>query len=563
MTDYAAMFGQGGLNDQVDPDALLSDIGLDREEIQWRKDFVDFDAEDEKRLDRYADVFEAHSEEVAEMFYENITAHEETTAVIGRSPKGIEALKQTQQAYLVTLATGDYGPDYFRDRARIGKLHDVLDMPMKQYIGQYGVYYNLLVPLVTERVQDQLGEAVREAVAAELEDVDVAIDGGGVAAETDLDGTAETDVDAMEWAGEDGEKESEADGEQAGDLDAAGLESAAVEAGISAAEDVVAEGFAELHSILKLINLDMQVVADTYIHSYTEELDQTIERQREVASEVQASIDELAEAADAVANSTNEINGLAEDQRENMDQIAGEVSNLSATIEEVASSANTVAAQSQDAREMAETGQQTGEEARAAMEEVDAASEQVQADLNELQETVEEIDSIVEVINDIADQTNLLALNANIEAARAGEAGSGFAVVADEVKSLAEDSQAQAGEIEAMLEEIRENTEETVDSLADTREEIDHGVSQVEDSIDMLDEIATIVEDTVAGIEEVSEATDEQAASAEEIAAMVDQAREQAGDVATETEDVAASTEEQAASVQEIQDSVERLESDD
>lgn len=139
-SDYShGDFGQGGLNSALNVEQLVNEIGLTSSEIQWRKDFIDFDSEDAKRLASYQDTFAAHAEQIADDFYESITEYEETIEVIGRSPKGLNQLKQTQSAYLVTLADGEYGDEYFRTRARIGKLHDLLDMPMKQYIGQYGV----------------------------------------------------------------------------------------------------------------------------------------------------------------------------------------------------------------------------------------------------------------------------------------------------------------------------------------------------------------------------------------------------------------------------------------
>ena len=53
-TEYGReSFGQGGLNDQLDVDSLVSEIGLDSSEIAWRKDFVDFTEDDVRRLERY------------------------------------------------------------------------------------------------------------------------------------------------------------------------------------------------------------------------------------------------------------------------------------------------------------------------------------------------------------------------------------------------------------------------------------------------------------------------------------------------------------------------------
>ncbi|TKX83688.1 methyl-accepting chemotaxis protein, partial [Halorubrum sp. SS5] len=49
-------FGQGGLNEGLDASELVDEIGLDADEIAWRKQFVGFDAEDERRLSRYEDA---------------------------------------------------------------------------------------------------------------------------------------------------------------------------------------------------------------------------------------------------------------------------------------------------------------------------------------------------------------------------------------------------------------------------------------------------------------------------------------------------------------------------
>jgi len=174
MSNYAESFGDGGLNDQVDVDSLMQEIDLDRGEIEWRKDFINFDEEDVARLTDLRPLFAAHTEDIAERFYENLTQYDQTVEVIGRSEKNVEQLKETQRAYFATLASGEYDYDYFRNRARIGKLHDLLEMPMKQYIGQYGVYYDLILPLLTGRTADQLTDRVQRAVDETASDDEIA-----------------------------------------------------------------------------------------------------------------------------------------------------------------------------------------------------------------------------------------------------------------------------------------------------------------------------------------------------------------------------------------------------
>lgn len=518
MSEYSEMFGRGGLNDRLDVDTLLDDIGLDKQEISWRKDFIDFDDEDVKRLSRYRERFEEHGGDVAELFYENILQYEQTTDVMSRSPKDVDQLKQTQEAYLVTLAEGEYGSDYFRNRARIGKIHDILEMPMKQYIGQYGVYYELIVPLVADRVKEMVSGALTDAGDDPAADGGVTIEG---------DEAAKTDSKEVEQA---------------------------VHAAIE-------EGFEEFHSILKIINLDMQVVADTYIHSYTQEMEETLAQQQEVAAQLKAAVSELSDASENVAGSSSEISDLAREQHENMNQVANEVANLSATIEEVASSATEVERQSNQTRDLAEDGMTAAEEATNEMDQLDGARLVIENRVDDLESKVEEINDVIDVINEIADQTNLLALNANIEAARAGESGKGFAVVADEIKSLAEDTQAHADDIETMIEEVRNASRETIDTLGRIEDGIEEGTRDVQKTEELLTDIVGEVDETVAGVAQISDATDEQAASAEEIAAMVDEARDQSRDVADEIEDVAASTEEQAASIGQIEESADQLQS--
>ncbi|GGJ09564.1 chemotaxis protein [Halobellus salinus] len=510
-----ADFGRGKLNDQLDLDALVDEIGLDSDEIAWRKEFIGFDEEDVERLSAYEQRFAENAEQVADDFYENLSGHDETVEVIGRSPKGLDALKRTQSAYLTTLVRGSYGTEYFRERARIGKLHDMLDMPMKQYLGQYGVYYDLILPLVGDALVESLTDRVESEVAG--------ADGRGA------DGGDDPSRDAVETV-----VRAEVD---------------------DAIEDIL--------SILRIINLDMQVVTDTYIHSYSERLEEEIQRNQRLMSEVQSDVEqpitELRDTSDEVTDSAAEITDTAARQSERVDEVSSEVSNLTATVEEVAATAEKVESVSERATDLAQEGQQTADEAVGVMDEINEEVDVVSADVDDLRQRIEQIDEFVETINGIANQTNLLALNASIEAARAGKAGDGFSVVADEIKSLAEESQSEAAEIEEMVSEIQADAEEAVASLEDMTEQVTEGIGGVEESMGKLSDITAATEETADGISEVSEATDDQAAAAEEISATVDEVSEQADRVATEVEELAAANEEQSAMVTEVERSVARL----
>lgn len=57
MQDYAAEFGNGGLNGRLDVDALVDACGLDAGEIRWRKEFIGFDETDEVASKRWRRCF--------------------------------------------------------------------------------------------------------------------------------------------------------------------------------------------------------------------------------------------------------------------------------------------------------------------------------------------------------------------------------------------------------------------------------------------------------------------------------------------------------------------------
>ncbi|MFT4945885.1 MAG: heme-based aerotactic transducer [Natronomonas sp.] len=76
-----ADFGNGGLNEHVDVDSLVSEIELDREEIEWRKDFIGLDEEDRQRLTTDEGVFRAHADEIEEVASANERQAETISAI--------------------------------------------------------------------------------------------------------------------------------------------------------------------------------------------------------------------------------------------------------------------------------------------------------------------------------------------------------------------------------------------------------------------------------------------------------------------------------------------------
>ncbi|WP_255193741.1 globin-coupled sensor protein [Natronobeatus ordinarius] len=527
-------FGHEGLNAHVDADALLDDIALDAEEIAWRKEFIQFDEEDERRLSDLESLFRDRQNEIADRFYENLTSYDGSLEIMGRSPKGIEALKQTQRAYLVSLATGAYGEEYFRNRARIGKLHELMNMPMKYYVGQYGVYYDLILSEIDERVQRQT-------------------------------------VDAIEaWADEElGSKESTSGfvdrflGGGAGGDEADGLDETLEET----VRESIHDGMADILAVLRIVNLDLQVATDTYFESYSRELDQAVERRNALATSVQrdvyAPIEELDDASSSVARSAQTINDLAASQADDMDTIADEVESLSANVQEIAATAESVDQVSTDAESLADSGV---EQANAALEELEAV-QSVAAELTEtvsrLEERTAAIDEVIDRVDKLTERTKVLGTNASVEAKRGENAQGTLEVIASEVQSFAGQTQTDLEAVEREVEEIKAVATETVDRVEETTDRLATGVDRVDDAVLDFEAIHDATEHTSEGIDDVATAAADQASSAEAIYRTIQQSAQKADRVSGETESVAAATEEQTVKLSEIARSVGTLTSID
>jgi methyl-accepting chemotaxis protein len=475
---------------------LLDDIGIDRAELQWRKDFIGFDAEDERRLASLAPVVDDNLDALVDAFNDYLYGSDKTLAVIDRSDKTAvddrTYLDRVVGGYYKSFTGGTYDLDYYAARTRVGRLHDTVEMPL-HFFG--GMFAN-----TTGIVFDALNEA------------------GTAAATEGLDPDAAAQVD-----------------------------------------EAFDEAFANAMAVVRGLNLDMQVINDTYLNSFAEEMKEEIEESRAMRRNVDETVKNLQEETDQTARGIASIEELAAKQASNTDQIANEVSQLSATVEEVAATADEVARQTDDARKQAANGRSFAEEAIDAMDELSDSRDEITTKVDTLVDTIDEIDGIVEMINSIAEQTNLLALNASIEAARAGEAGSGFAVVADEVKALANESKAQASRVEEMIGEVTEQIEGTAVNLEDADQHIDTGVNRVEEVTERLDDITTSVTEVTDGIEEVARATEEQAEMSSEIARYVDTAAEQADEVSSRLDEMNDSVAEQAEQALEMDGAVEEI----
>jgi len=517
-------FGSVGYSSNVDAGDLVDRIGLTEDEIEWRKQYIDFTDEDIERLRRYEETFNLRGDDVAEMFYEKIEDNPQVREIIDRSPRSVEQLKWSQKMYLVTLATGDYDQGYFENRARIGKLHDMLEMPMKHYIGQYGVYYNLLLPIISERIQSDISEAIRAAIDRQAQRQDD--DDESTGRLSSLLGRGGTDTDDDE----------------------------AFETTIEELEDELSERIDtridELHSILKIINLDMQVAIDTYIDSYSS-VEDLLEHQQHVTNRVSHSMQDISTAGEAIGQNVDDINRSVERQSEQTQLASSDMQEISVAIEQLATTTESIL-EGEGLLDRVETGEDRCEQLLESMEDATDAEAHASRELETLEETLDELDDIHDVIGEAAEKTKTLAVNANVEASRSRPDDS-FTVVADEFQQLSETIQRQTKAADERVATLREQTDETRRSIDENQQRLERNLERSSDVYEAIDDVRESVTTFTDDVRELSSLVDDQASNTQEMAARLDAIDDEIQSIGDDLERVTAAIEEQFSKVETVE----------
>jgi len=312
----------------VDGEELLNNLEINAAEIERRKRHSRFDERDAARLSSIADDVDAVADDIVDEFYDHIDSDPEVRAVLDRSSLPMSALVAGQRRYLTGVVGGDYGRDYFADRARVGRLHDLLGLEPDAYLGQYAVYYERLFDVLAERAVDGNGENRNS-------------EGGAT------DDTAE------------------------------------------AVEQFRDEALSVLKAFLLDQQLAIDTYVDSYVTEAEREARRQRELSRRVAEQIGEPAAALRETTAEVAEESDRIDELAGRQSDRMDDLSREANEMTATVEEVAATADEVAATSDDAAGLAAEGVDAASDATETMEEVREATEAVREEMADLQEQVD------------------------------------------------------------------------------------------------------------------------------------------------------------------------------
>jgi signal transduction histidine kinase len=137
----------------------ITDYGISPEKFGldlWEesKRYLNFGHEDQKRLQATLPRYEEKIKALVDQFYDHLLAFEKTRAVLEREDVAGH-LKPAQQQYLRTLAGGNYGEGYLKDRLRIGLVHERIGLSPRWYLGAYWIYIRDLLPLIVPAVSEE------------------------------------------------------------------------------------------------------------------------------------------------------------------------------------------------------------------------------------------------------------------------------------------------------------------------------------------------------------------------------------------------------------------------
>jgi methyl-accepting chemotaxis protein len=220
---------------------------------------------------------------------------------------------------------------------------------------------------------------------------------------------------------------------------------------------------------------------------------------------VSAGADQIADAAQLLAQGSTEQATTVEGIRDSITQIAGQSRENTAMADKAAALTDTI-------KKNAENGSQQ--------------MNRMLQSVNEINEASYSISKVIKVIDDIAFQTNILALNAAVESARAGQHGKGFAVVADEVRNLAAKSAEAAKSTGALITDSMEKAELGARIADETAASLTEIVSGINESNWIMMEIAqssreqsNAIEKVHTDIDQVSQVVQQNSAMSEQNAA--------------------------------------------
>ncbi len=446
----------------VDGGELTDEIGIDDEEIDRRTDFTRFDDEDSARLEEMSDTFERIADDLVEEFYEHLQSHSETVAVLDSSSKPVEALKRTQREYLLELGDGEYGQQYFDRRARVGKIHDMLELGPKSYLGAYTIYY----------------EGIADGIADDIK------------SEFDLDESAERATDAA-------------------------LERLCSALKLMNLDQQVAMD-TYIHSYNERVEAQLEKRKKLQ-QEVREEIEEPIE-------DLQAETEQIVESSDEIAGLADEGAERAEGVANEVGNLSATIEEVASTTDDVAERSERADELASEGRRSAEGAIETMYDVTEAAESVTGDVETLHERVEEIDEVVDVIDDIAEQTNLLALNASIEAARAGDAGSGFAVVADEVKSLAEESQQQASRIDEMVSEIQTDALETVESLETTNDAIDDSTDEVttvlerlEEIATAIENATDGIREVSRAMDEQAASTEEIASMVDELAAQSDSL----------------------------------------------
>ncbi|NJN95222.1 MAG: hypothetical protein HC875_14515 [Anaerolineales bacterium] len=424
---------------------LVEQYHINDTNLSLRKQFITLDQQNIEILRQLAGWANGVADPMAREFYDHQYAFAPTRtfyeAYAQRKQMPFEQLRHhlesVQAEYFRQIfeeaAKGDFGPHYFERRLKVGQLHNVINLPLKWYVGSYALYFKLVRKYLSRRfwyrpwwrAKAELAiltvfnydmQAVADAFFYDYLE-SIGMDLGQVqmqSLEHDLSENYRELKGTVRNVLEETSRTSQFLAQASTRLAEIANQSGRTTAEVSLTIQQLATGASH------------QAEALSQTRSNLEQSARAIEGVAQGAQEQAQAVNRTAEAITGLVGSIQTISAGADEQTQAVVGAKGAGDSLGATIAQISERTQQVADFVQNQLHIAQEGQQTSRQVVTGIDQLGAATEQLAQRIQELGKRSGQIGAIVETINEIASQTNLLALNAAIEAARAGEHGKGL-----------------------------------------------------------------------------------------------------------------------------------------